>query len=81
MWRIPVALLALIAVPAGLILVAVGGLGWGVAGVCDTNCPSDGELLAYRVMFWSGAALLAGAMVTFVALVRWWLRARREERG
>jgi hypothetical protein len=36
-----------------------GLVGWASAGFCDTNCPSDRALTAYKAMCFVGTAVLA----------------------
>lgn len=63
-----------------LAVTAVGVIGLGVEGICDTNCPSDDTVFAYKV------AVCVGGIVSLVALAkcggflrgRWRDRSRRE---
>ena len=40
----------------------------GVAGICDTGCPSGSELMAFKVMFWTGLVAAAFALTWLIAL-------------
>jgi hypothetical protein len=51
-----------VAIVIGLGIGAFGVPGWGGAAICDTNCPSDLRVLAYKVTAYVGAAtVVAGA--------------------
>jgi hypothetical protein len=53
----------------GLAILVIGLFGVAIAGICDTGCPSDAALVAYKVMAAAGLVAAIGGVAGLVSLV------------
>ena len=68
--RVLFAFSALIGSLMSLPLAAYGWLLWLTSGGCDTNCPTDAELVAGKVLAFGGPLLFAGSVFVLALMLR-----------